>query len=201
MREANSCPLDISLFSKHSLWDVWAKAPVRSAPRIWVADSGPTEHHMGMASLTRTEAYAKYSNDLIRFATGLAGPDEAQDLVASAVVKVLWSPSWDAIENVRAYLYRAVLNEARHNYRVTMRRAAAEAAVAEDSQAPPMPNVQPEVLAAVGRLSVQQRAVIFLAYWEDLRPAQIARRLGLSEGTVHRNLIRAEAKLRRLLDA
>ena len=57
-----------------------------------------------------------------------------------------------------------------------------------------------EVLAAVAGLSVRQRAVVFLTYWEDLRPAETARRLGLGESTVHRYLARAEAKLRRLLD-
>jgi RNA polymerase sigma factor (sigma-70 family) len=47
---------------------------------------------------------------------------------------------------------------------------------------------------------VSQRAVVFLSYWEDMRPAEIARTLGVSEGTVHRQLARGEARLRRVLD-
>lgn len=155
---------------------------------------------MGMGPMTRSEAYTKHSQDLVRFATGLVGPDDAPDLVATAMVKVLWSPSWESIRNIRAYLYRAVLNEARRHHRSTMRRLAAEAGAATRPESTMAPFVEPEILAAIGRLSVRQRAVIFLAFWEDLRPADIARRLELSEGTVHRHLSRAETRLRRLLD-
>jgi RNA polymerase sigma-70 factor (ECF subfamily) len=64
---------------------------------------------------------------------------------------------------------------------------------------PPM-EVDVDVLAAVNKLSVQQRASVVLTYWEDLTPAQIASRLGISEGSVKRHLARARARLRELLD-
>jgi RNA polymerase sigma factor (sigma-70 family) len=155
---------------------------------------------MGMAVLTRAEAYAKYADELVRFATGLTGPDDGPDLVAAAMVGVLRSSSWDAVRNERAYLYQAVVNEARRHYRKTMRRRAAECAADVGSGRVANPEVHPEVLQAVGRLSVRQRAVVFLAFWEDMRPVDIARRLGLSEGTVHRHLARAGRHLRRTLD-
>jgi RNA polymerase sigma-70 factor (ECF subfamily) len=80
-----------------------------------------------------------------------------------------------------------------------MRRRAVEArALSVGSNV--MVEVRPDVLAAVSRLSLKQRAAVFLVYWEDLTVAQTARRLGLSEGTVHRNLARAERRLGRLLD-
>ena len=150
--------------------------------------------------MTRSEVYEKYGDDLVRFATGLVGPSDAPDVVSTAMVNVLWAPSWDSVRNPRAYLYRAVLNETHRHHRSRMRRRATEARAADSGTTNPMLDVRPDVLDAVGRLSVRQRAVVFLAYWEDLRPAEIARRLDLSEGTVHRHLSRAETRLRRMLD-
>ncbi len=48
-------------------------------------------------------------------------------------------------------------------------------------------------------LSVQQRAAIHLAYWEDLPAAEIAQILGVGEGTVRRHLARGRAKLRKVI--
>jgi RNA polymerase sigma-70 factor (ECF subfamily) len=62
-----------------------------------------------------------------------------------------------------------------------------------------LPEYRPEVLAAVRRLSVRQRAVIVLAYWEQLTVPEIAAHLGISEGSVRRHLARARSKLRRWL--
>jgi RNA polymerase sigma factor (sigma-70 family) len=158
------------------------------------------EHHMCMGDdASRAEAYGKYSDDLVRFATGLVGPSDSGDVVSSAMVSVLWSRGWVDIRDPRAYLYRAVLNEAHRFHRSAMKRRAAEArALASD--AVQVFDVRPDVLEAVGRLSAKQRAVVFLVYWEDLTVAETARRLGLSEGTVHRNLARAEGRLGRMLN-
>ena len=52
---------------------------------------------------------------------------------------------------------------------------------------------------ALANLSPQQRAVVYLTYWEDLTPAQIAELLEVSEGTVRKQLARAREQLRRIL--
>jgi RNA polymerase sigma-70 factor (ECF subfamily) len=57
----------------------------------------------------------------------------------------------------------------------------------------------PEVVDAVVRLSPQQRACVYLTYWEDLTPPMVAERLGIGEGTVKRYLARARANLREVL--
>lgn len=57
------------------------------------------------------QVYVKYADELMRFATGLVGPTEAEDVVADAVARCLRSRSWNEVSNQRAYLYRAVLNE------------------------------------------------------------------------------------------
>ncbi len=48
-------------------------------------------------------------------------------------------------------------------------------------------------------LSPQQRAVVFLTYWEDLEARSVADLLGVSEGTVRKQLGRARIRLREVL--
>jgi RNA polymerase sigma factor (sigma-70 family) len=53
-----------------------------------------------------------------------------------------------------------------------------------------------EVWKALSSLSIQQRAVIVCAYWLDLDPARTAELLGVSEGSVRKQLARARAHLK-----
>jgi RNA polymerase sigma factor (sigma-70 family) len=62
-----------------------------------------------------------------------------------------------------------------------------------------MPNIAPEVSAAVSGLSPQQRAVVFLTYWDDLDVSSVASLLEVSEGTVRKQLSRARDRLRKVL--
>ena len=61
------------------------------------------------------------------------------------------------------------------------------------------PEVIPEVAMAVARLSPQQRACVFLTYWEDMTPLQIGEQLAIAEGTVKHHLARARQHLREVL--
>lgn len=149
--------------------------------------------------LSDAELYEKYAGELIRFATGLVGPTDAADVVADTFVRVLGSRSWPDVDEQRAYLYRAVLNEVRMRHRSTMRRRAREMRAA-DSEAVYDIEVRPEVLEAISLLSPQQRAAVVLSYWEDLTPGEVGERLGVSEGSVRRQLARGRAKLREVLD-
>lgn len=144
------------------------------------------------------DIYRKHSTELVRFATGLVGPFDAQDVVTDACLRAFQSRNWDAVTNRRAYLYRSVLNQARTHHRSTMRRRIREQATAGPDAVDPSP-VDLDVLRAVDKLSVQQRASVFLTYWEDLTPADVAARLGISEGSVKRHLARARARLKELL--
>ena len=53
-----------------------------------------------------------------------------------------------------------------------------------------------EVMEALAALTVQQRAVVVLTYWADLAPADAAQLLGVSTGSVKKQLSRARRKLR-----
>ena len=143
------------------------------------------------------EIYERHADELVRFASGLVGPSDAADVVSAAVLRCITSKNWAHVTNHRAYMYRAVANEANSQYRSAMRRRAREIRTAD--RPVEQPEVRPEVLDAVGRLSVRQRAVVYLAYWEDLDETGISERLGISAGSVRRHLFRGREKLRELL--
>ena len=82
------------------------------------------------------------------------------------------------------------MNEAMSHHRSTLRRRAREVRAAGCNPGlGELPAVEPEVLEAVGRLSMRQRAVVVLRYWGDHTPQTIAEMLGISEGSVRRHLM------------
>jgi RNA polymerase sigma factor (sigma-70 family) len=144
------------------------------------------------------EIYASCAGDLVRFATTLVGPADAADVVSQTMVRVLTSRQWPHVENRRAYLFRSILNEARMHHRATLRRHAREARSAppesvDDDQR------DLEVLERVAQLSLRQRAVVYLVYWDDLDHRSVATTLGISEGSVRRHLARAHGRLKEML--
>lgn len=153
-----------------------------------------------MVEVSRDPAgvYAEHAAELVRYATVLAGPSGADDLVAEACVKAFGSPAWATVENPRAYLYRAVLNEARQAGRSGARRLVRErrAAVA-DRVDPPASAV--DVHSALRVLTERQRAVVFFTYWQDRTTAEIADELGIDQRTVQRELLAARSRLAEVL--
>jgi RNA polymerase sigma factor (sigma-70 family) len=155
-----------------------------------------------MITVTRVmdneQVYRLYSQELTHYATGLVGPFDAPDVVTDACLKVFETRDWAKVANQRAYLYRAVLNVARDLHRQTLSRRLREMkAAAKDTTDPT--EVDVDVLIAVERLSVRQRAAVFLTYWEDLPAEVVAERMGVSVGSVKRHLARARKRLAELL--
>lgn len=143
------------------------------------------------------DAYRRHRDGLVRFATVLVGADDAQDVVSSAMVRVLEkAPN---VHDPRAYLYRAVANQARNLHRSESRRRAREEKVSRTRNSAEAPEPYPEVRNAIERLSVRQRAVVYLTYWEDMTDAAVADHLGIGAGSVRRHLARARAHLRKAL--
>ncbi len=144
--------------------------------------------------------YRNYSEELTRYATGLVGPFDAPDVVTDACIKAFEAKGWPEVTDRRAYLYRTVLNVAKDHHRRTLSRRLREIKAARPETTPdPVSDLDLEVLEAVDRLSVQQRAAVFLTYWEDLTPDVVAQRMGVSSGTVKRHLARARKRLGELL--
>jgi RNA polymerase sigma factor (sigma-70 family) len=151
-----------------------------------------------MSEMTDVGAlYRQHSGELIRYATVLVGPDDAGEVVSDAVLGAART-RWESVDNPRAYLFRCVHNRAMSHKRSTLRRLAREqAAVSLPSTATPDPSI--DALRALDTLSTQQRAVIYLTYWEDLTPAAAAELLGIGEGSVRKQLARARDQLRTVL--
>ena len=143
--------------------------------------------------------YRSHSTRLVRFATALVGPSDAADVVSDAMVSLLKSGQLAVADRPVPLLYRAVYAKARSFQRSGFRRRVREQRFAERVSVQD-PELRPDVVEAVVRLSPQQRACVYLTYWEDLTPGDISERLGIGEGTVKRYLARARVRLRGVLD-
>ena len=143
-------------------------------------------------------AYSKYADEVVRFASAVVGPCEAEDIAATVMARVLHGDTWREIENLRAYLYRSVTNEARSQSRATRRRWMREALDVRSRSTSDV-FVRAEVLAAVRQLSVRQRAVVFMTYWLGATADDVASDLGVSVRTVERELTTARRRLEVLL--
>ena len=142
--------------------------------------------------------WRSHADELVRFATMLVGPSDASDIVVDSFLAAAPIAAGPTVSNARAYLYRAVSNQAQRQRRSSERRwirdlaaIGAEVTIAADSLI--------DVRRAVTSLSLDQRTIVYLAYWEDMRERDIAGLLDLSPATVHRRLAHAKLRLRKAL--
>ena len=129
----------------------------------------------------------------MRYASVLVGPDRAPDIVSTVMVRVLARRTLASLEEPRAYLFRSVLNECRGLQRKpppARQPAARSASIIEPDWA---------VVEAVAELPTQQRAAVYLRYWEDLQLDEIGAVMGVRPGTVKRYLHLARRRLKGVL--
>jgi RNA polymerase sigma factor (sigma-70 family) len=151
-----------------------------------------------MGVMDYEQIYRSYAGELTKYATGLVGPFDAADVVTDACLKAFGSRKWDEVANPRAYLYRTVLSVATDHHRSTLSRRVRELKTASP-EAISAPDVDIDVLQAVERLSMQQRAAVVLTYWGDLSVEAVAEQMGVSTGAVKRHLARARKHLKERL--
>jgi RNA polymerase sigma-70 factor (ECF subfamily) len=157
-----------------------------------------TRHASERLAATDAEIYARLAPELIRFASSLVGPGNAEDLLGTAFLRAISSRRWRLLTNHRAYLYRVVINEAHTLHRSTSRRNERELRVAERDHVD-VSAAHHDVFRALRKLPVRQRAVVHLTYWVDLSPQQVAETLHLTRRTVERELTNARSQLQELL--
>jgi len=145
---------------------------------------------------------------LRRYARVLTGEaSRADDLVQETLARA-WEKRrlWAAGTDLRAWLF-TIMHNVFVNQRALARRDAQNVSLDADDagaawQIPVRPMQQTrvelmEVLREVGRLPVDQRAVLVLAAVEEMRYEEIATVLSIPVGTVMSRLSRAREKLRR----
>ena len=148
------------------------------------------------------EFMAARSNQLFRSAFLLTtSRPSAEDLLQTALAKAF--ASWsrvrradDPVAYVHGILIKTFLSERR-------RRSSTELPVAEPADAPTTdhdPTDRLALMTALAQLSVTDRAVVVLRFWEDRSVAQTARDLDLTEAAVKNRSLRALRELRGLLD-
>jgi RNA polymerase sigma factor (sigma-70 family) len=135
---------------------------------------------------------------VVRYATLLVGPNDASDVTAIAFGK-LTQAHRAAIDDVRSYWMRAVFTVAQDQHRSRRRRQVRDLHAVLPAETV-MPETELDIRRAVASLSVQQRAVVYFTYWEDLDSAQIGTLLGIDAATVRRHLTRARSRLRKVLE-
>jgi RNA polymerase sigma factor (sigma-70 family) len=142
--------------------------------------------------------YEENAARLTRLATMLVGPDNAHDLVADAVLHAVHSRTWVTVENREAYLVRTLVNASRRSYRGGHHafRDAQTAPLARSSDRTSQVDERLDVRKMLERLTSHQRLIVFMHYWEDRTLDEIARDLGVSGGTVRKQLDRAKRTLR-----
>jgi DNA-directed RNA polymerase specialized sigma24 family protein len=118
-----------------------------------------------------------------------AGCDAVQEAFATAIRK---RRAFRGEGSLEAWVWRIVVNTSRNARRRAERRpppaAGGLTAAAEPAVSPRVP---------LDALSARQREVVFLRYFADLAYDEIARILGISEGTVGATLHAAHGVLRR----
>lgn len=149
-----------------------------------------------MDRLAAEDIWTKWGADLLAYASMLVGPDEAADVVQEVMARLVATE--DGAGLTRPYLFRSVLNEVRMQHRAKTRRERREWKASEPRSEHEFLS-DPDVIAAIGRLSPMQRAVVFLTYWDDLTVEAVADVLQIAPGTVKAHLARARASLRRVL--
>ncbi len=147
---------------------------------------------------------AVHHQRLARLAYLLCGDrQQAEDAVAEAYAKVWPRYRRGSVDDARAYLRQAVVNQIRGGFRrrILERRE-------EQRQVVALRDVEPEegtvdarasLTPAIDALPGPQRAVIVLRYFEDLSEDETARLLGISVGTVKSRSARGLQRLRVLV--
>lgn len=141
--------------------------------------------------------YTKHKDDLIRYASMLVGPTEAEDVLSTVVLRLLERRSLGDLDDPRPYLFRAITNEARG---ISRREKKRRDLPAQPSGPNGIPENDYEVAAALSTLPPRQLAAVYLVYWEDQTIKSAARTLGTTTGTVKRYLHLARKKLKELIN-
>lgn len=145
-------------------------------------------------------AFEEHYAGVVRFCALLSGRrDVAEDLAQEAFVRL--APKMDRLspEAVSPYVRRIAVNLWKNRLRRLALERQHRGDEAEQPVASPSTEERDELMAALRRLPVRQRACLVLRYYEDRTERETAAALGCSVGTVKSQTSKALAKLRKEL--
>lgn len=133
--------------------------------------------------------------------------EDAADELAQQTLAAAWSARPEPRTGLRGWLAKVALRLRDRGQRDTRRRERRERGAAAPEAQPSTADLAAQielcerVARAVARLAEPYRSTLFLRYWHDLSPSEIAARDDLPVATVKSRLQRALAQLRGELDA
>lgn len=147
------------------------------------------------------DVFAAHHAEALRLAYLLTGDrHRAEDIVSEAFVKVFRRWGAVGIEQPRAYIRRAVVNESNSRFRrLALERREAAKQSADDRgvrTADEQLADQDLVFAALRRLPERQRTALVLRFYQDLSERDIAEAMDVSQGTVKSSISRGLDRLR-----
>lgn len=159
---------------------------------------------MNDRSTTFHELYARYADDVYRFAHWLSGnPDDAKDITSETFVRAFTGPTEPRLESVKAYLFTIARNLHRKQWRRVSRHEPLEEGMPDPATSPDEAAAKRDefqrTLAAVHTLPEIDRTVLLLRAEEELSYEDIAAVTGLSVTAAKVKVFRARAKLVALL--
>jgi len=148
---------------------------------------------------TDAEIYEEVRSDLVRFASSLVGPVDAQDVVSTVVTRILARGGLSRLRDPRVYMMRGVRNECRTVHRRRQRdRGRRRRQSTQDAQTS---TVDSDLIELVRTLPEQQRTATFLVYWAGFTPSEASRILRVRPSTLRRYLFLARNTIREALNA
>lgn len=145
------------------------------------------------------EYYRRSWREAVRWAAALTGDVAAgEDLAQEAFGRI--RSRFESLDNPDGYLRTTVVNLARDSRRAEQRRSARELRVVRAHESIEAAAGEPQLLAALSRLTYDQRATLVLRYWADWDEASIATALGCRPSTVRSHARRGLDALRQSLE-
>ncbi len=145
-------------------------------------------------------AWDKYADAVFRLGmVWLNNRADAEDMTADLFVKLMQRPrpAFESDEHEKAFFIRSAINLCKDSLRKRKRRRAEEnEGLKEYASSAEEIGLAEEILA----LPPRYRAVIYLHYCQGYKTAEVAKMLGLREGTVRSQLARGRENLRRRLE-
>ena len=150
------------------------------------------------------ELYDAYAAGLLSFVRRYAPPEDAEDIVQNAFVRVVAAaPSFDrSLGSGKPWLFGIALRVLRERRRSLRRLTAALVALTARPRTPIVETVgaRMDVVRALARLTDAKRAVLLLAEVEGFSSQEIAAILEIPVGTVWTRLHHARRELRRCFE-